>query len=677
MEPDVTVGASIYDPTNTTLVANLYATSGGKDYGIVTGSFSRPMVGAGSGSVTVVSDHPSVASLTTGRVIRLSSSDGVEQCFTIDDKGDEPVQAEGQDLVVRVSGDGLLARWREAVVEPWIGVTRLPKSNVRMFNWSSPDLPVTSWSDTVYAHARTTSTPPRPVAWLDEIAEWIGPAVENPSMTVGTWYLHATFTLLSETQIVFAVSADDQFTVALDGVELQRQQPEWPADVWWYTWRSGVLVPAGTHTFRVRCQNGGGPTAFIAAAWESDGTTSGDPVWLTNADPLESFSLDWKVLAFPSDPPGFTAGAIIRILLEEAQARGELTGWTLNFTDTVDSDGNTWPEIPEFSCKVGDSLYEVLDRLAGTWIDCAAADAGLVLNAWDKAVGRGSTTAVVLDSELQTVKKSTERATCNAALCLYADGQRWVTNAASIAARGRIARSLPLGSIEDTAAVDEIGQQFVDAYGVDAVSYTVGILPGETTGLDIGDVFDLDAVTGVRLVGRSGAVQDDDLAVSLEVSSPLQERRLRVERVIDRAVEAAGYGAQSAAPAIDTGSGIPTGRVRTKQIGSAWSIYRKEDLEDTDPLAPLVIEEPTRLYEWTVNGDNSEATGDTTVELWMNGSILGALPFIITLGSGDTEGSQFIFGPALAEKGDKLQPVVTAAGGHKNVSIQVYGADPV
>jgi hypothetical protein len=157
----------------------------------------------------------------------------------------------------------------------------------------------------------------------------------------------------------------------------------------------------------------------------------------------------------------------------------------------------------------------------------------------------------------------------------------------------------------------------------------------------------------------------------------LQERRLRVERVIDRAVAAAGEGAQAAASPVDTGSGIPVGRVATKQLGSAWSIYRKEDLEDTDPLAPLVIEEPTRLYEWKVSGDNSEADGDTVVELWLNGSILGGLPFEITLGSGDTEGSQFIFGPALVLKDDKLQPVVTSAGNHKNLSIQVYGADPV
>jgi hypothetical protein len=673
----VTVGAAVYDPTNTTLVANLYATSGGKSYGIVDGTFSRPLVGAGSGGISVVSTHPSVAQLTTGRVVRLSSSDGVEQCFTIDDKPDEPVRAEGRDLVVRVSGDGLLSRWREALVAPWIEVTDFPKSSVRLFNWSSPGLDVSGWSDTVYAHTRSTSNPQRPIAWLDEIAQWIGPAAENPSMTSGYWYLDAEFTLGSDTQIVFPASADDEMVTALDGVTLIDERPEFPAQVWWYTHRAGVLVPAGTHTYRARIGNVVGPTAFIGAAWESDGTTSGDPVWLTNADPLEDFSLDWKCLAFPSSAPGFTAGAIIRILLEEAQDRGELTGWTLSFDDDEDTDGNPWPIIPEFSCKVGESLYQVLDKLSGTWIDCAAGDSGLVMNAWDKSAGRGTATAVALDSELTTIKKSTQRATCNAALCTYRDGQRWVLNSASITARGRIAKELPLGSMSDTDSVDEIGQQFVDAYGVDAVSYTAGIVAGTVTNLDIGDTFDLGTLEGVRLVGRSGRVQADDLAVSLEVSSPLQERRLRVERVIDRAVAAAGEGAQAAAPPVDTGSGIPVGRVATKQLGSAWSIYRKEDLEDTDPLAPLVIEEPTRLYEWKVTGDNSEADGDTVVELWLNGSILGGLPFEITLGSTDDEGSQFIFGPALAVKGDKLQPVVTAAGGHKNVSIQVYGADPV
>jgi len=60
--------------------------------------------------------------------------------------------------------------------------------------------------------------------------------------------------------------------------------------------------------------------------------------------------------------------------LDEAQARGELTGWTLDFDDTIDTDGNTWQVVPEFSCRVGDSLYQVLDKLSGSWIDVAAGD---------------------------------------------------------------------------------------------------------------------------------------------------------------------------------------------------------------------------------------------------------------------------------------------------------------
>lgn len=670
----MTIGAAVYDPTNTTLVANLYTTG----YGITDGSFSRPMNAPGSGSVAVVSGHPSVAQLTPGRVVRISSADGVEQCFTIDDKPSAPVRAEGRDLVVTVSGDGLLSRWREAVVAPWIDVDDFPKSSVRMFNWSSPGLDVSAWSDTVYTHTRSTSNPQRPIAWLDEIAEWIGPAAENPSMTAGYWYLDAEFTLSADTQIVFPASADDEMVTALDGVTLIDEQPEFPAKVWWYTYRAGVMVPAGTHTYRVRVNNVVGPTAFIGAAWESDGTTSGDPVWLTNSDPGDPFSLDWKCLAFPSSAPGFTAGAIIRILLEEAQARGELTGWTLDFDDDVDSDGNTWPVIPEFSCRVGDSLYQVLDKLAGTWIDMAAADAGLVLRAWDKSVGQGATTAVTLDSELTTLKKSTERATCNAALCLYAKGQRWVLNSASIAARGRIAKTLPLGSIEDTDTVDEIGGQYVDAYGTDADSYTAGVLPGATLGLSLGDTFTLDDFAGVRLVGKSGRVQGDDLAVSIEVSSRLAERRLRVERVVDRAVEASGEGAASAAPAVDLGSGIPVGRVNERELGSGWSIETADGLDNTDPLAGLPIDKPTRLTEWAVTADASEATGDTEIELWLNGSILGGLPFIITLGASDELGEQNIFGPALAVRGDVIAPRPNGTnGGHKNIGIIVRGSEPV
>ena len=43
------------------------------------------------------------------------------------------------------------------------------------------------------------------------------------------------------------------------------------------------------------------------------------------------------------DPePGFTPGRAFRILFEQAQSYGFFADWTLNFTDTVDSNGDAW-----------------------------------------------------------------------------------------------------------------------------------------------------------------------------------------------------------------------------------------------------------------------------------------------------------------------------------------------
>lgn len=82
--------------------------------------------------------------------------------------------------------------------------------------------------------------------------------------------------------------------------------------------------------------------------------------------------------------PAPTPGRILRALLEEAQARGALTGWTLSCTDAADSAGQAWPVNQAFTFRVGQNLADVLRQMADTSIEYRAQPAGLRLDVYRK-----------------------------------------------------------------------------------------------------------------------------------------------------------------------------------------------------------------------------------------------------------------------------------------------------
>lgn len=118
---------------------------------------------------------------------------------------------------------------------------------------------------------------------------------------------------------------------------------------------------------------------------------------------------DWGLFADPTDPPGITPGDLIMQILEEADDRGDAHGWTVDFDDVLDSNGDPWPLIPIFPARVAqDTLVDVLDRLTEGWIDWAVVPGsnGRTLSAWNAAgvvipgpavgTGRGTASGVTV-----------------------------------------------------------------------------------------------------------------------------------------------------------------------------------------------------------------------------------------------------------------------------------------
>ena len=73
------------------------------------------------------------------------------------------------------------------------------------------------------------------------------------------------------------------------------------------------------------------------------------------------------------DPePGFTPGRAFRILFEQAQSYGYFADWTLNFTDTLDSNGDAWASTSLLSARVAD---DTLLDVVRNWHDLGFWDA--------------------------------------------------------------------------------------------------------------------------------------------------------------------------------------------------------------------------------------------------------------------------------------------------------------
>lgn len=138
----------------------------------------------------------------------------------------------------------------------------------------------------------------------------------------------------------------------------------------------------GQHLYAVKVTNVAGadpnPSGFIFAAIEV--TNSGSALSPT---PLLVSDDSWKALGYPAAPPGFTLGAVLRILTENAAVRGVIVP-ALGFTDDDDSDGNPWPTTPDITVGIGDGGLAVLAQLAEAYVDLSMRPDTFTLDAWPK-----------------------------------------------------------------------------------------------------------------------------------------------------------------------------------------------------------------------------------------------------------------------------------------------------
>jgi len=357
-------------------------------------SFQDQLSNPGSGSLSVMNDDPDLALVLPGDLIRMYVN-GVNAWTMLARDFDRVSLAPGEeaDQFTVISGPGHLAMFDEAVMYPALGLNARPIEEDRTFNWSSLGYDDSGWA---YANALVrqdgtslyyTGLPD--ADWPDPTAYWIWGTGNLEIAAPGHCYFRHEFTVpAGVSKLLIYVCADAQADVFFDGARLITTTftTANPTET-----RTAVVdVTPGTHLIAVNGlndpdpENDGlqNPGGFLLSAFATD-TLGAQGALITNS------TSSWRLADYPPSPPGMTPGEVIRVAVEEAQARSALPGITLGFNDVTDSDGVPWSLSAEIATKVGTSVLSFFEELAGTYVDIWMSPQ-LVLHAWVRG-GRGTT----------------------------------------------------------------------------------------------------------------------------------------------------------------------------------------------------------------------------------------------------------------------------------------------
>jgi len=355
--------------------------------------FQDALNDVGSGSLEIQLDDADAALVVPGTEIRCYLFDEVAFTFEVLQNPRIALHSEGQEAAQRksVSGQGRSILLDKAKVYPARGVDNTVNAQHRLYTFASPDYPrKDTWGNAVsIVRAGTlfleravavelttvvsgeenvveTIFVPAPNGWPIPDAEWIWGQADTT--VVGNCYFRKEFFIGSEENIAIIASADNYFTLYLDGTPIIGEGEI--IHSWKDYKRVDLKLTAGWHTFGMIGTNAPwpaqylNPSAIVAAIarLDQDGEIIEPAIIQSDAT--------WTALPYPPQVPGWTPGEVMIDAIEEVQARGALAGFTYDFTAENDSLGNPWPIMEGFSTAVGSSLLDMLTGLNEEgWVD--------------------------------------------------------------------------------------------------------------------------------------------------------------------------------------------------------------------------------------------------------------------------------------------------------------------
>lgn len=378
----------------------------------------------GAWACTLGNEDPDLPAIDYGHYIRCEL-DGITALLGVVEQMDKTAISSSEEVaeVTKLAGRSALAEWDRTTIMPSTPPGSKLFSDVRRFGWMSLELLDQHWpsgrrqfrqdalADGYESKHGTPLGWPDPEGWwiwsapAISYAEYLPPGVlapEDPPLHgPGVSYFRNGFEVPENTEVAIYAACDDAFEMYIDGVPIGGNGN---LSGWRETFRADVTLEAGPHIAAIKAENfvrspATNTAGLIVAIYSLDADGKDDQLLIRTG------GADWERQHYPAQPPGFTVGAVIRLLLEEAQAQGYLVGWLLDFDDAVDSAGNPWPPHEQFSFPVGLSPLAALMQLADTHIDFLLEGDARVLRAWryGEAGVSASSAAATLVAGLQSL----------------------------------------------------------------------------------------------------------------------------------------------------------------------------------------------------------------------------------------------------------------------------------
>lgn len=393
------------------------------------GKFRVPLNSGGTFTFELDPDHPHVGEVTAGRVVRLDvwDRDGEEWVALAAWRPQRPTRTEANKggrggRTVKWECDPLSKELERSTVQPANGPGVEPWTGVRAFDWRCAELDTSGWGtpDDRGTLGNKTDVLPQGLAGTprdhpNPLIQFLWPTApvsgEDTPGTIGVF--HATFTTDAAASVRPYPVATDSYVLAIDS-ETVMAATDPGEDATRRTEVRPLRLPAGTHTVRAMVEVFDRPERplnvglfALGVGVEGYATIWGSPNRRMEDWVLYTGGLGWKAALFtPETMPGLTFGHRFRLLFEERGA-GELDGWSLGFTDTLDSAGVAWPSGP-ISHRVGDDYDTVLRaEVDAGWVEWRVRPDEKVLDAY---VTAGEVTAVDLDGAVMHAEESDDHA---------------------------------------------------------------------------------------------------------------------------------------------------------------------------------------------------------------------------------------------------------------------------
>lgn len=517
--------------------------------------------------------------------------------------------------------------FEKSVVHPPPGVVSIdPPIDERRMAWYGPDYDPTpdGWTTATVISSQGWSADwwvGQPSGWDDPDADWIwGPSGTVAEADVG-FCLFRKVVGVTAGPLSLTWSGDNLAAAYINGQRVGVQGDFRQKQVYDFT-----AMETGNLLLCFTGENSGGPAGVI---WSLRAGREGAVIARSGSDTsvLE--------IGLGAAPPVYLGK-----MVEAATEGNDLAeAWGRTFTEYLDSDGEPFDWPGDLALRIGDTVDSVIKQFTDIYVDRSISVSGTDFGLVNKGTLQ-TTSSLVLeygttDANLTDLQWDVVPAEFTALRVRCEDG--WFTRPAS-PPTDAVWGTLELGQ-QSRAVAQDIADGMLTLYGVDQLTASFTLLPNDSsewpfTAFDEWSLLNVPDPDGGTTAQKVASItvqgdEDGDAEFLVEVGSLVEDRIAWLERAVarnapslgGRAAAAAGSVKAPAAPSLRVADGVQQlfGTLAGQSIGDLTA-------------GPTRIQRPARVDRLVMQGDETDAIGDTVAVVKLNGTTVATLTLTTSVG---------------------------------------------